>query len=456
MKPGDSIAGIELVEVLGSGGNALVWRARAPDGTEIALKVLKTKRVDTEPYRRFRREAEVLVAIGPRPGILPVLASSLPGTPTSADPAWIAMPIAQPLRDALAGRPLEEVVQAIASVAETLAFLLAEHGVSHRDVKPQNLYQHDGVATVGDFGLVHVPDAEALTEAGATLGPVYFTAYELLADAATADAGPADVYSLAKTLWVLATGQRWAPPGEQYANSPAHSIGQYLWHPRLGLLDGLIERSTRMNPSERPTMAVVAADLRAWLAAPAVPPAEVDLSEVMHRLRTAARPALDEAARDARLRDAVARNSDRIAAALQAVERSIQRAYSLCETDSSDSFAESMLRHRVYLGSVGLVTQEVRATRLDSSLDFPTSLIIGRSVAVTEDGLLHFDGIAYLGSTETDGGNEDLWRASVAPVPIESIQVDVAVDHLVAEILASLPEWLEAFMERVKATHRIG
>ena len=43
MKPGDSIAGIELVEVLGTGGNTVVWRARASDGTEIALKVLKTK-----------------------------------------------------------------------------------------------------------------------------------------------------------------------------------------------------------------------------------------------------------------------------------------------------------------------------------------------------------------------------------------------------------------------------
>jgi serine/threonine protein kinase len=455
MKQGDSIAGFELIETLGSGGNAVVWRARTSDGDEIALKVLKTKRVDTEPYRRFRREIETLETIGPRSGILPVLASSLPGTPTAANPAWIAMPIARPLREALAGRSLEEVVDAITSIAETLAFLLAEHGVSHRDVKPSNLYLHAGVATIGDFGLVHVPDGEALTDEGASLGPVYFTAYELLADAAAADAGPADVYSLAKTLWVLATGQRWAPPGEQHAGNAAHSIGLYVRHPRIGLLDGLIERSTRMSPADRPSMAEFAADLRAWLAAPAGQHGEVDLSEVMHRLRAAARPALDEAARHESLKANVSRNADRIASALRPAEKSIERDYSLCETDAYDSFVESMLKHHEFMGSVGLIDQQVRATRLDSSRDFAAiSLIIGRSVAVTEDGLLHLDGVAYLGSTRTLGGNEGLWRASVHPVPAGSVQADVAVDGLINEILAGLPQWLQAFTERLTARQR--
>jgi serine/threonine protein kinase len=450
MKTGDSIAGFDLIEILGTGGNAVVWRARASDGMEIALKVLKTKRVDTEPYRRFRREIETLRRIGPRSGVLPVLASSLPERPTAADPAWIAMPIARPLRSELTGKPLEDVVDAVASIAETLAFLAAEHGLSHRDVKPSNLYVHEGVATIGDFGLVHVPDGEALTEDGASLGPVYFTAYELLADAAAADAAPADVYSLAKTLWVLATGQRWAPPGEQHADNPAHSIGLYAKHPRVGLLDGLTERSTRMSPADRPSMAEFAADLRAWLAAPAVQPGEVDLSEIMGQLRAAARPALDEAARYEELRASVARYSDQIAASLRPAEKTIERDYSLSQTDAYDSFAESMLEHHVYMGSVGLVDQAIRATRLDSSRDFTAfSLIIGRSVAVTEDGLLHLNGVAYLGSTTTMGGNEDLWRASVDPVPSGSVQADVAVQAFVNEIMAGLPEWLRAFSERL-------
>jgi hypothetical protein len=109
-----------------------------------------------------------------------------------------------------------------------------------------------------------------------------------------------------------------------------------------------------------------------------------------------------------------------------------------------------MLEHHVYMGSVGLVDQEIRATRLDSSRDFTAfSLIIGRSVAVTEDGLLHLDGVAHLGSTTTMGGNEDLWRASVDPVPSGSVQADVAVQTFVNEIHAGLPEWLRAFSERL-------
>jgi serine/threonine protein kinase len=42
---------------------------------------------------------------------------------------------------------------AIAAVTQTLA-ALAEHAISHRDLKPDNLFRLDEVWSVGDFGLV--------------------------------------------------------------------------------------------------------------------------------------------------------------------------------------------------------------------------------------------------------------------------------------------------------------
>src|SRR2546430_1185391 len=68
--------------------------------------------------------------------------------------AWLAMPVATGLRAALGSPPsFERVVSAVAEIAETMAALHSE-GISHRDLKPGNLLELDGVRVLGDFGLV--------------------------------------------------------------------------------------------------------------------------------------------------------------------------------------------------------------------------------------------------------------------------------------------------------------
>ncbi len=116
----------------------------------------------------------------------------------------------------------------------------------------------------GDFGLIDVPGAETLTEPDRIVGPANFVAYEMMVEPLTANPHRADVYSLAKTLWVLATGQIWPPPGHQPASDELQSIASYRAHARVADLDRLIDRSTR-RPEERPTLAGFAAELQAWL-----------------------------------------------------------------------------------------------------------------------------------------------------------------------------------------------
>lgn len=118
------------------------------------------------------------------------------------------MPIAVPLLDALGGTPeFPQVVQAVEHIARTLADLAAD-GVSHRDIKPDNLFQLNGEWAVGDFGLVKYPERESATRHGRRLGPLYFMAPEMRQNADTANAELADVYSLAKHCGPL---QRVAP-----------------------------------------------------------------------------------------------------------------------------------------------------------------------------------------------------------------------------------------------------
>ena len=127
----------ELLEYIGGGGNADVYRAG--DGeNELALKVLRNRRVASEPYARFRREIEVLGTLGERPGILPLLDHDLPETLRRGQRAWLTMPLAKRIDDALVDAELMEIVGAIAAIAKTLAELQASSGLAHRDLKPQN------------------------------------------------------------------------------------------------------------------------------------------------------------------------------------------------------------------------------------------------------------------------------------------------------------------------------
>jgi serine/threonine protein kinase len=161
---GDTLGKWNLVEFIAKGGNGDVWRADA-NGEIAALKILH--RTGARDYARFRREVEICERRDPSElAILPVLDSYLPDSPTRRDRPWFAMPFAETVIEALAGATLTDKVAVVRDVARTLARLLTEEGVNHRDVKPENLYMFDRRPVVGDFGLAKRPDDPNLTETG--------------------------------------------------------------------------------------------------------------------------------------------------------------------------------------------------------------------------------------------------------------------------------------------------
>jgi predicted esterase len=86
-----------------------------------------------------------------------------------------------------------------------------EQGMTHRDIKPQNLMlTPKGQVKVLDFGLARLRGPEAvdkgLTQAGAFLGTPHYVAPEQATDAHSADTR-ADIYSLGCTLYALLTGR---------------------------------------------------------------------------------------------------------------------------------------------------------------------------------------------------------------------------------------------------------
>jgi hypothetical protein len=263
-----------------------VWAVVPAKGDAEPTQALKVVHpwVGGSAYGRFRDEVEVATRLAGIRGVLPVLDSHLPEEPSRKDPAWLLMPIAKPLAKVLRKKGLEDVVGAVEQVAVTLAEAV-ELGITHRDIKPANLLYRDDVE-IGDWGLATFPEKEDRTAIGKKLGSTWFIAPEMTIDGGTR--GPAaDVFSLAKTLWVLATGNEYPIQGHQVASNPQLRLSTYVDHSRAHLLDDLVDRATHPTPEERPSMREVAHELATWRSLVETAPSLTNRTEIVKRLGAA-------------------------------------------------------------------------------------------------------------------------------------------------------------------------
>jgi serine/threonine-protein kinase len=254
---GDVLGSWHLVHRLGSGANAEVWKARSA-GAEGAIKVLRRNK--GRSLQRFRAEIDLLHLLGDTPGILPIVDCH---APTDAR-VWFVMPLATPVLDLDRDDSPRHAIAGLAQVAETMANLHARR-VFHRDLKPENLYKWNNRWVVGDLGIASFPGKAALTTGTGKLGPVHFIAPEMLHNPQSANGGPADVYSLAKTLWVLVTGQRYPPPGEQREDIEQVQLERWVRHDDIQALNSVLASCTRYAPETRWRMAGFRDALLDWL-----------------------------------------------------------------------------------------------------------------------------------------------------------------------------------------------
>jgi len=257
---GHSVGCWSLRRRLGQGGNGEVWLAKDRNGALVAIKLLKKTR--PIPYARFRDEVAALKLAAGVDGILPILDSYLPNEIGHCRP-WYAMPVATPLLDAVKSMETQARVLAIAQVAETMARLHAM-GIAHRDIKPGNLLIYDSRCHASDFGLVVYPNKPHLTASKEQLGPRWTMAPEVRREGRKANPFSADVYSLAKTLWIVLTEQHRGFDG-QYNSDGELNIKKYCVDLYITSLEALLSDSTQHNSERRPTMEVFAKSLRDWL-----------------------------------------------------------------------------------------------------------------------------------------------------------------------------------------------
>ena len=211
----------ELLEVIGTGGMAVVYKARCHRLNRlVAVKVLKDEFSGDEEFRRrFRAEGEA-VAMLSHPNIVQVFDVS------ASDNAYY---IVMELIDGISLKQYMEV-KGILNWKETLHFATQiakglEHahsrGIVHRDIKPHNvMVLKNGSVKVMDFGIAQVMNKSS-TLTKEALGSVHYISPEQAKGSFTDSRS--DIYSLGVVMYEMMTGR---PPydGESPVAVAIHHI----------------------------------------------------------------------------------------------------------------------------------------------------------------------------------------------------------------------------------------
>ena len=206
-KVGENIGPYRILEQLGQGGMATVFKAYHPAlDRYVALKVLHPAFNQDQTFTaRFQREARVVARLE-HPNIVPIYDYS-----EHESRPYLVMKFIEgdTLKARLNRGPLssEEIEKVVNSVGSALAY--AHHqGILHRDIKPSNvLIAGDGVMYLADFGLARIAQAgESTISSDSIMGTPQYISPEQAMGKKDLDEGT-DLYSFGVMLYEMVVGQ---------------------------------------------------------------------------------------------------------------------------------------------------------------------------------------------------------------------------------------------------------
>lgn len=254
---------------IGRGGAAVVFRAQAPTGQTVALKILRPELSVTVTAERFLREIEIVKQLH-HPKIGHLL--------DAGEKDWLVyfvMPYIE-------GRSLQTVLRQHGRLsasdtrrigADLLGALEHAHdvGIVHRDVKPDNIIIGRDGAYLLDFGIaraVALSGTDRLTRSGVAVGTSHYMSPEQIM--ATDEPNPrSDLYSVGCVLFECVAGR---PPFQHPNEIRVLHLHQTAPVPDLTKLvpaiprplANAIHRALAKKPEERwPTASAMATELTA-------------------------------------------------------------------------------------------------------------------------------------------------------------------------------------------------
>ncbi len=207
---GRELRGFKIERKLGEGGMGAVFLATQTElSRQVAIKILSHQHSsDAGLLRRFQREARALAQLD-SPYIVPIHDMFVSDEIFCIVLGYCA---GGSVKDLIRGPGIsEQRAAAIACQTALGLWAAAQQGITHRDIKPDNLLlSASGRVKIADFGLVKADasDSAQLTVRGMLMGTPAFMSPEQCEDSHATD-HRSDLYSLGCTLFAMLTG---APP----------------------------------------------------------------------------------------------------------------------------------------------------------------------------------------------------------------------------------------------------
>jgi serine/threonine-protein kinase len=240
---GRTVAGYKLLDHVGEGGTATVYRAQHPHRGLAAVKLLRA-RLGQDPVavKRFLREAEFGARLN-HPNIVRTYEFGeadgmhyLALEWAAGEPLASFLTASGPLAPDLVGKIIGQLGDALSAAHKA--------GIIHRDLKPANIMYDPATQTARllDFGIARDADSDPnqrLTRAGFFVGTLQYVAPEALSGELVKE--QADVYSLATIAYHLLTGQLPYP-----GKNPRELFQQLLTKPPIPL--GQAAKGLKFSP----------------------------------------------------------------------------------------------------------------------------------------------------------------------------------------------------------------
>ena len=194
----------EILEVIGEGGMAIVYRALDHRlNRDVAVKIMRDEMAADEEFRRRFCTESHAVAMLSHPNIVAVYDVS-----HNDNVEYIVMELVDgiTLKQYIERKGVvawKEVVHFTKQISKALAHA-HERGIIHRDIKPQNIMLlRDGTIKVGDFGIAALEN-EVYENNGEAIGSIHYIAPEQ-ARGECPDAR-SDIYSLGVMMYEMLAG----------------------------------------------------------------------------------------------------------------------------------------------------------------------------------------------------------------------------------------------------------